>query len=62
MPPLSSGSSRETASTLNGSAVTSATPASPTLREEKYGLLPTPIIERDLLYQNDFTELSENVG
>lgn len=36
MPPLSSGSSRETASTLNGSAVTSATPASPTLREERY--------------------------
>lgn len=53
MPPLSSGSSRETASTLNGSAVTSATPASPTLREERYAPFQQP---RPGVFEHSFSE------
>lgn len=53
MPPLSCGSSRETASTLNGSAVTSATPASPTPREERCVPFQPP---RPGVFEHSFSE------
>lgn len=43
-PPSSSGSCKATASTPNGSRVTSATPASPTRREERYGAALAPAL------------------